>query len=281
MQKELIHKYISPLSPIPTGISPCGKITSAIKCVLFDIYGTLFISSSGDISIAQKINCELDKLYELFNRYGIKASPEVIKEKLLNEITNTHELLKKKGVDYPEVEIDRIWQAVLNISDNDRIRQFGIEYEMIVNPVYPMPNLLEILSYCVTKNILLGIISNAQFFTPMLFKWFLEKDLSDLSFNKDLSVFSYQYHYAKPSMALFDIAVRRLDHYNINPHEVLYIGNDMLNDIYPARKTGFRTALFAGDKRSLRLRKDDNRCRKIAPDLVLTDLIQLKKHLAQ
>jgi putative hydrolase of the HAD superfamily len=53
----------------------------------------------------------------------------------------------------------------------------------------------------------------------------------------------------------------------------------MLNDIYPARKAGFTTALFAGDKRSLRLRQDDPRCANISADLVITDLYQLLDHL--
>ena len=53
------------------------------------------------------------------------------------------------------------------------------------------------------------------------------------------------------------------------------LGNDMLNDIYPARNVGFQTALFAGDKRSLRLRTEDPRCRDLTSDLVVTDLGQL------
>jgi len=53
----------------------------------------------------------------------------------------------------------------------------------------------------------------------------------------------------------------------------------MLNDIYPAQKVGFQTALFAGDKRSLRLRNDDPRCKNLKPDLVITDLIQLLDHI--
>ena len=61
----------------------------------------------------------------------------------------------------------------------------------------------------------------------------------------------------------------------IQPVSVLYLGNDMLNDIYPARTVGFQTALFAGDRRSLRLRKDDPRCAALSPDLVVTDLGQL------
>ena len=59
----------------------------------------------------------------------------------------------------------------------------------------------------------------------------------------------------------------------------LYLGNDMLNDIYPAQKVGFKTALFAGDARSLRLREDDPGCKNLSPDIIITDLIQLLDHI--
>jgi putative hydrolase of the HAD superfamily len=60
---------------------------------------------------------------------------------------------------------------------------------------------------------------------------------------------------------------------------VLFVGNDMLNDIFPAKSLGFQTALFAGDARSLRLRTDDSRCRNLSADIVLTDLEQLIDHI--
>ena len=49
----------------------------------------------------------------------------------------------------------------------------------------------------------------------------------------------------------------------------------MRNDILPAACAGFKTALFAGDRRSLRLRASDARCAKLSPDLIVTDLRQL------
>ena len=53
----------------------------------------------------------------------------------------------------------------------------------------------------------------------------------------------------------------------------------MLNDILPARSAGFQTALFAGDRRSLRLRRDDPRCTNLKPDMILTDLFQFAELL--
>ena len=57
--------------------------------------------------------------------------------------------------------------------------------------------------------------------------------------------------------------------------EVLFIGNNMLKDVYPAQAAGFLTGLFAGDVRSLRWRENDDRCNGISPDIVITELNQL------
>jgi putative hydrolase of the HAD superfamily len=121
----------------------------------------------------------------------------------------------------------------------------------------------------------MGIISNAQFYTPYLFKWFLDFAPEDLGFDPELVFYSYEFERAKPSAALFAMAAQKLRDKGLAPSSVLYLGNDMLNDIFPAKNSGFQTALFAGDKRSLRLRTDDPRCRSLKPDLVVTDLGQL------
>jgi putative hydrolase of the HAD superfamily len=91
--------------------------------------------------------------------------------------------------------------------------------------------------------------------------------------------YSFQHEVAKPSLALFDMASENLAARGIEPIAVLYVGNDMLNDIYPAHTVGFQTALFAGDRRSVRLRPDDPRCADLKSELVLTDLGQLVQYI--
>ena len=121
----------------------------------------------------------------------------------------------------------------------------------------------------------MGLVSNAQFFTPLLFEWFLGGDTADLGFDSELIILSYQLGCAKPSMALFETAARAVNAKGIATDAVLFVGNDVLNDIFPAKQVGFQTALFAGDARSLRLRAEDPRCRNLKADLIVTDLGQL------
>jgi len=271
---RLLH-YIEPLSPLPTSLNPSKKLKEKVKCILFDVYGTLFISGSGDISIARQQSRLTQNLKNLLSRYQIKKKPQIVLDDFFSAIDIEHERLKKKGVDFPEVKIDRIWMRVLEIEELDAVRAFAVEFELIVNPVYPMPNLEKMLSNCKKSKILMGIISNAQFFTPYLFTWFLYLSPEDLGFKSDLIFYSYKSGHAKPSPFMFEAAAKNLRNIDISAHSVLYIGNDMLNDIYPAKMVGFKTALFAGDARSLRLRKNHPRCQNLSADIVITDLLQI------
>jgi len=238
---RLLH-HINPLSPLPTSLNPMGKLEERIQCILFDVYGTLFISGSGDISIARQETRYIQKLKNLLNRYQIKKKPRTVIDDFFTAIDIEHQRLIKTGVDFPEVEIDRIWTRVLDIEALDAVRAFAVEFELIVNPVYPMPNLERMLSSIKKLKVLMGIISNAQFFTPYLFNWFLDSSPEDLGFKSDLIFYSYKWGHAKPSPFMFDAAAENLMSMDISVHSVLYIGNDMLNDIYPAKMVGFKTA---------------------------------------
>ena len=277
---DAIQNRIRPLKPIPTALSSGGELRHNIRCLLFDIYGTLFISASGDISLAEQNSPQLEDVRLLLQKFEIPISPGDLLGHFHAAIKDRQAELRNVGIEFPEIKIDRIWQQVLQSDDLPAVRQFAAEFEFIANPVYPMPNLADLLTFSRKQGFLMGIISNAQFYTPLIFKLFLNSDTEELGFVPKLVFYSYEYEMAKPSGALFNMAVEELAQHGIHPEAVLYVGNDMLNDIYPAGIAGFQTALFAGDQRSLRLRSDDPRCRNLKPDLVLTDLSQLIPHIS-
>jgi putative hydrolase of the HAD superfamily len=280
-QNESIADYLAPMSPLPTSLKPGGGLVEKIQCVLFDIYGTLFISGSGDISVAGKSSILPEQLKHLTQKYDVGKTPQALAAELHDAIVTKHRHLRGSGIDYPEIKIDEIWRQILGIDDMRRVRKFAIEYELIVNPVYPMPHLEALLAACRKQNLAMGIISNAQFFTPLLFEWFLDARMEQLGFDSELIFLSYQLGYAKPSMALFKMAASAINAKGFDSTAALFVGNDMLNDIYPAHHLGFQTALFAGDARSLRLRTDDPRCAHLSANLILTDLGQLIDHLTR
>jgi putative hydrolase of the HAD superfamily len=272
---KIFRSYVTPLKPRPTGERQSGRLTGQLHCILFDIYGTLLISGSGDIGTAEKTARDLSKLTGLLEKYHIPGSGKDFRDMLFEHIRKEHDRIKKSGIEFPEVNIVRIWESVIGPMSDEHIRAFALEFEMIVNPVYPMPHLADLLAACRRNKIKMGIISNAQFYTQLLLEWFLKSDLKSLGFTSDLVFLSYLFGQGKPSPYLFKRAREQLDSYGIEPDSVLYLGNDMLNDIYPAHRSGFQTALFAGDARSLRRRRDDPRCSGLTPDLVVTDLNQV------
>lgn len=278
---SVFSTHIRSLLPIPTHIAPSGRLTSPIKCILFDVYGTLFISGTGDISIAQKSIAPSTSFQALLLKYKITIPPNTLLTLFFEAIEKQHSAMHAKGIEYPEVVIENIWSKVLQTADMDMVKQFALEFELIKNPVYPMPHLSKILVACHGKNIILGIVSNAQFYTPLLFQWFLKSDMTSLGFSNDLIFMSYQMGHAKPSASLFNTVVEKISAKGIQPNEVLFVGNDMRNDIYPANRAGFRTALFAGDARSLRRREKDPVCQNLKPDLVITDLRQILDCLSE
>ena len=276
---ELIADYLSPMLPKATSMTPGGRPKERIRCVLFDIYGTLFISGSGDIGVSKKALPRILKLDRLLQQFNLRIKSRELIQKLSRAIEDEHRRLRDTGIDYPEIEIDRVWKQILKIDDLSLVRRFAIQYELIVNPVYPMPNLKSTLAACRQKNLPMGVISNAQFFTPLLFEWFLGADLEDLGFHSNLIFLSYQVRHAKPSTKPFELAAAAITALGLKTSSALYVGNDMLNDIYPANQLGFQTALFAGDARSLRLRPEDPRCTDLSADIILTDLAQLLGYL--
>ena len=275
VEKAIFERHIHPLTPVPTGVAPRLEGMQNFRAMLFDVYGTLLISGSGDIGISRGQSVEEDDLRDLLRRCHIDRTPDGLPTALHRAIEQEHAKARRQGIDFPEVDIVRVWQTLLGVGDLNRLKSFILEYELTVNPVYPMPGLTTLLSTCRARRLPMGIISNAQFYTPYLMEWFLGSSLEESGFDPRLTFLSYRLGHAKPSMVMFKRAADELSRIGIPAEAALYVGNDMLNDIRPASAVGFRTALFAGDARSLRSRESDNRCRGRSTDLIVTDLRQL------
>jgi putative hydrolase of the HAD superfamily len=244
---------------------------AGIQTVIFDIYGTLFSSAAGDIAAhAGYTRGSLDALaLELPGGF----TGEELKDYFHRSVVNIH-LEQYARTPYPEVRVEEIWAAFLaehpiEEAGPDAALELALRYELAVNPVYPMEGARETIEILRDRGLRLGLISNAQFYTPLLFEAFFDMPPEQLGFDSELLTYSYKLGEAKPSPVLFTPALRRLAALSQGPETCLYVGNDILNDIFAAAASGFKTLLFAGDRRSLRFRKDDKRCRTTRPDGVI------------
>lgn len=274
---ERIRTLSRPLEAQSTGVKARLVDLKGIRAVIFDVYGTCFLSGSGDIGNAAA-DPKVEALTEALREQGVTLDEELAEpamSRFFELIKLDHEEERKKGTQYPEVRILDIWEhwrreAAIQLD----VAQLAIDVECRLNPVWPMPGLGGCLEGLQGLDMHLGIVSNAQVFTPFLFPALTEKTLEDFGFTSSSCVWSWVLKEAKPSTKLYELLLSKLPD-GLEPSECLYVGNDMRNDIAPAQAVGMKTALFAGDARSLRWREGDPIVEGVEPDLILTHLHQL------
>ena len=270
-----------------------------IRAVLLDIYGTLFASAAGEIGAAGGDAATGNaagggargNIDALAREYGQDCTGEELRAAFTREVLDAHCRLSAK-TPYPEIRVEELWAALpgrpvsgvpRQVAAADRPgfdpREWALRYELAVNPSFPMPGAGELLAALKGSGLTLGLISNAQFFTPLLFDAFFAGPPESLGFDPRLLIYSFEEGEAKPSPRLFSKAAASLASRGIPPEAVLYTGNDMLNDILPAAVTGFKTALFAGDRRSLRIREGNPLVGDLLPSRVIRDLACLPRLL--
>jgi putative hydrolase of the HAD superfamily len=252
-----------------------------IRVVLFDVYGTLInywrpeFSNEGTKKKALLEAFRSTISFFGMERYLVEMNPEEPAEKTLWDLYHglialRHKLCLDKKVEFPEVKIEEVWNTIIlmlkrrgyvaggsfpqDASDFARSVAFHYNYVSFNRGLYPgVADALRILS---DNNILLGIVSNAQFYTSMDLTLFLRDQthgkIDDFSrlFDPDLVFFSYEYGVSKPNPILFRKLFDALYELQILPSQALFVGNDLVSDIKPAGDAGMKTGFFTGDKES-------------------------------
>lgn len=286
---EVVKALCAPMHPLPTEAEPRLQSMPGLKAVIFDIYGTLFTSAAGDISLAGSSGRD-EAVVDALEASGGKVDPRLLPTGPARQLSEAiAEARRASDKEHPEVEIREVWLGLVHrwsaeglvafAEGGCPVEEVAVRHECAVNPVWPMPGEAAAREAIHRRGLECGIISNAQFYTPLLFPALMEGglggDLGGTGFHRGLAVWSYRMREGKPSRRLYAVMKELLARLGILPEEALFVGNDMLNDIWPAQLEGMRTALFAGDGRSLRLRDGDARVSGVEPDLVITELGQL------
>ncbi|MGB7342776.1 MAG: HAD family hydrolase [Pirellulaceae bacterium] len=287
------------LEPIATDVQPELKVLPGVRAVIFDIYGTLVVSGSGDVGSANEKDPDKrdpsEQMADAFAAIGV--FPPVLEiptygQRLRDIIHSANDARRNADCPHPEVDIVAIWRQMLVAvglhgfaNDTLRVVQLAAQYESRANPTWPMPGAKGLLSQLRESEMSMGIVSNAQQFTLPLVADLGDGsgpsgDLASVGFNLNLCFFSNRFRQSKPGPRLFDGLIRGLKRMSIQPSEAVYVGNDMLNDVYAASQAGLRTAWFAGDVRSCRPRSENPLCQTLKADVVLTQLTQLRNCLA-
>jgi putative hydrolase of the HAD superfamily len=279
-----------------------------IRAVIFDVYGTIIDYWCDEFRDQARKEAVLKKAFlTVAERFGftetlLKVNRADPPEKTLYDfyhglITLKHDQAHKKGVEYPEIVIEEIWEVILTIlkrngyepplqgGENLRIyaRKIAWYYNFHTLGRQLYPGVVDALEGLKQGNIVTGIVSNAQFYTPIDITLLIRDqsngkydDIFEL-FDVDLTFFSYEYKVAKPNKLLFRKLYDALYEYQILPAQTVFVGNDLLIDVQPAREAGMKTALFTGDNRSMFSHGLDG---NIVPDITFSHWTKLVAKLS-
>lgn len=281
VERRMLARLLGPMSIVHTSLPLRWRPTTA-KVVIFDVYGTLLSSAAGDVG-SEVAGDDGETFVCALNDAGIIGTPlnsRLCSGLIEQTVQEARRARMAQGVDHPEVDILEVWRCVLDRLgmdgvDQSTLRLAALAYECRVNPVWPMPGLSMTLDALAGAGVEMGILSNAQFYTPLLLEYFLGGSLQHIGLCSDLLRWSYLEGVGKPSMEFFVGMQQQVTQRGGAPHHVLYVGNDMRKDILPARQVGWQTVLYAGDTRSLRLLPDCSARAGQEPDMVIHRLDQL------
>ncbi len=252
-----------------------------IRAVIFDVYGTLInYWRPGFQTTETREQTLLGSFKTLADRFGmseylLKIEPGQPPEKTLADfyrglILMGHQKAEKKGIVCPEIKIEEVWNIIIlmlqrhgyvsekhcpgKADELSRYVAFTYNFLSLGRELYP--GVYSALQRLKEDQIVLGILSNAQFYTPidltLLFRDQSGGEISDIQeiFDTDLTFFSYEYGVSKPGELLFSNLYNALYEMHIVPSQTVFVGNDLVLDIEPAQTAGMNTALFTGDQSS-------------------------------
>jgi len=160
-------------------------------------------------------------------------------------IGHDHEKAKSLGIGYPEVYWPEVMGEVLPELAGlswERRDVFLLQHILLLRSVQWMPGAAALLKRLKGMDVDLGIASNAQPYTLLELRSLLNPvDLSEDLFDADLTFWSWENGFSKPSPHVFRILTARLKDKGIRAEEALMVGDRVDNDVLPARAQGWQT----------------------------------------
>lgn len=258
-----------------------SDVLADIRVVVFDVYGTLFNywrpEFADEDTKQEALLGAFAKTISYFGmeRYLVEMNPQEPSEKTLWDLYHgliaiKHKISIDKKIEFPEVKIEEVWNTIVLMlkrrgfvpaaafcgDDMEFARCVAFHYNFHSFNRGLYPGVCGALKSLSESNILLGIVSNGQFYTPMDLTLYLREqtngEINDVArlFDPDLMFFSYEYGVSKPNPVLFRKLFDALYEFQILPSQALFVGNDLVSDIKPAAEAGMKTGFFTGDRES-------------------------------
>jgi len=275
-----------------------------IRAVTWTIYGTLLSISDGELLLEHpqqiRMQVALEKTIHEFNMWqSMTRRPGAPWEYMLGKYQEAVAELKmapspRKG-DLVEVNSAQVWRKLIRLleqKDYDYDQSFYGTPEQLSEKVAfffhrclqgtrAAPGAGEALAAVADLGLQQGLLSNAQPFTLAQMLRALEKQATLPPLNQLFApgclILSFQEGVRKPSLSLYQRCLQQFQKLGIEPSQILHVGTRIQDDLAVAKRLGFRTALYAGDKSSLRATAAEVKDSLLQPDRLLTELGQIRQ----
>ena len=273
-----------------------------VKAVLWTVYGTLLAVPGGELRFEPTLDfvmdAALDKTITEFKMWHSMSrkpgAPAAYMKELFRKALTQLQLAGSGGEKYPEVLAEKVWDDIVKKlvlkeyaydaatygGFDDFTKKVAYFYHASIQGCGAYPNAADALRLVADGGRVQGLLADGQCFTAAQLQRGLNAQSPDFPLTNCVPAkfrfLSAEHKAKKPSETLFRAALAALAARGIAPHEVLHVGSSLARDIAPAKRHGFRTALFAGDKASLVVAdKAQLKDPATRPDVLLTDLAQI------
>ncbi len=274
-----------------------------VRVVVWNVYGTLLRISGGQLYLEhpQKLMMEvaLDKTLQEFKMWGSMSrkpgQPAEYLGQLYTKALDEQRTAPSPGEKHPEFLSEVVWESIVRKllqkdyqfdvsfygSLNELSRKIAYFFHASLQGTACYGTAFQTLQALNHLGLKQGLLGNGQIFTPVQLERGLQEQNEDANleelFDPNLIVLSHQLRGKKPSERIFREFFERVETEGITPEQILHVGNTIEEDLIPAKRLGWRTALFAGDKGSLQATPEQLKQNASKPDLLVTELLQLRK----
>jgi len=272
-----------------------------VKAVFWTVYGTLVAIPGGELQFEHShdfvTDAALDKVIKEFKMWNSMSrkpgAPSAYMKELFRKALTTMQMAGSGGEKHPEIQVERVWDDIVKKllqkdytydasiygSMADYVKKIAYFYHASIQGTGAYPGAADALKLVADQSITQGLLGDGQCFTVGQLQRGLKQQDPGFELNavvpESLRIISGEKKAKKPSETLFKMAVQAASARGISPGEVLHVGSNLIRDIGPAKKVGFRTALFAGDRNSLAATPDQLKDPATRPDVLLTELPQI------
>jgi len=290
---------------VPPDLSPRLEEMPEVRAVTWSVYGTLVAIAGGGLSYrleeGWRAELAMDRVVQEFRLWPAMTRKPVKPGEQLAGLYKT--ILERTHMErsggsasgYPEMKVEAVWKTILS-----RLLRNGYQYDgsfygppvqygqkiayffhRCLQGTGPYEGAYEVLRELKSRGLGMGIVADGQCFTPIQLHEALagQGPLTALEDLFDSQSYSFQSRARKPADRVFRAVLRTFAQRDIRPDQVLHVGSDPKADVFGARQVGMRAALLVSNQETLdaigTLPERGNR----RPDVLLTDLRQIRQVL--